>query len=189
MRNRKLRKKLMISNLAAIAAILALLKISYPLVPYLEFDLSETIVLVTALFFNVPAIIFVSFFKSIVHMLNGPSGPYYIGEITALIAALAYGFSFYFIKDTQIMRKLITVSLIATLILTVANFLFITPIYFGHFSFLSLIENTEYTYTSYLYFIIITYIPFNLLKAASISTVFYLLHPALLKIKGRLDEN
>ena len=72
----------------ALGAILMLIEIPYPPVPFLEFDLSELIVLLTVEVFGLVPAIIVAAAKSIVNIMLGMSAtPMHIGSITAFIAS------------------------------------------------------------------------------------------------------
>ena len=72
----------------ALGAILMLIEIPYPPVPFLKFDLSELIVLLTVEVFGLVPAIIVAAAKSIVNIMLGMSAtPMHIGSITAFIAS------------------------------------------------------------------------------------------------------
>ena len=72
----------------ALGAILMLIEIPYPIVPFLKFDLSELIVLLTVEIFGLVPAIIVAAAKSLVNIMLGMSAtPMHIGSITAFIAS------------------------------------------------------------------------------------------------------
>lgn len=93
----------------------------------------------------------------------------------------------YTTKEMIVMSSIITASL--TIILITVNYLFATPFYFTlftgdiKFSVFSFIRDTEFTYGSFLMFILIGYVPFNLVKGVVISVIFLLLKPRLQHIE------
>ena len=77
----------------ALGTILMLIEIPYPLVPFLKFDLSELIVLLTVELFGLIPAIMVAFFKSLLNIMLGLSAtPMHIGATTAFIASTTLAF-------------------------------------------------------------------------------------------------
>ena len=123
----------------ALGAILMLIEIPYPPVPFLKFDLSELIVLLTVEVFGLVPAIIVAAAKSIVNIMLGMSAtPMHIGSITAFIASTTMACLYVLVKKylsgTTVVNKSLRFLLVITVfssILTLCNYLFITPIYFG----------------------------------------------------------
>merc|ERR1711879_269454 len=111
-----------------------------------------------------------------------------IGQITAVIASMSYVIGmFSTLKVYKINRYFsagITV-LFVTVVLVIANYLFITPIWFGQLTFLDVrdwvtleafgLEGTS----GYLGTIIAVYLPFNLIKGLLISLGFISIYEIL----------
>ena len=123
----------------ALGTILMMIEIPYPIAPFLKFDLSELIVLLTVEVFGLVPAIIVAAFKSIVYIMLGISvTPMHIGAITAFIAstimACLYLWVKKYINQNSFLKKGLRFFIIIfcfTSILTVCNYLFITPVYFS----------------------------------------------------------
>lgn len=173
MKNRKILHILVLTAiLGALAYIIAFFEIPYPLSAYLKIELSDVITLL-ATNLSWPSLFYVIFFKVGAFMGNGPSGPYYIGEITALVASLSFGVSFKLFKGSLKLRLLIS-SIIYIILLTAFNYFIATPVYFTQtFNYHNMIDFGIYnSYASYLKFIIVLYVPFNAVKALLLSILY-----------------
>lgn len=178
------RKIATLGILSALGAVLMLLEIPYPFVPFLQIDLSDVVVLVIFVLYGWKEAALVGVLKAVVHLLfKGPVGPAAIGQITAFIASMSYVVGMYVTSNKLNLNRyvgaVITV-VIVTLLMTVCNYLFITPIWFGELTFLDIkdwvtpqafIENSTLQ-GGYLTTILIVYVPFNLLKGGIIVAVF-----------------
>ena len=182
--------------LIALGAILMLIEIPYPPAPFLKFDLSELVVLLTVEIFGfVPAVI-VAAFKSIVNiMVSGITTPMAIGTITAFIASTAIAMLYVGVKkyltgdkfSIKAMRFLLVIVGFST-ILTICNYLFITPIYFGGLWFTDIKDWTTLSsfipglpfdlgYGAAIGFV---YIPFNSLKGLLVLSIYEIIAPRLI---------
>jgi riboflavin transporter FmnP len=168
--------------LSALGAVLMLVEIPYPFVPFLTFDLSDIVVLVVFMVFGFKEATLVAILKAVVHILiKGPVGPMAIGQITAVIASMSYVFGMYFglkvYKLNRYISAAITVVVVAV-VLVIANYLFVTPIWFGGLTFLDVrdwvtLESFGLEGSGgYLQAIVVAYLPFNLLKGVIITLGF-----------------
>lgn len=180
----------------ALGAILMLIEIPYPPVPFLKFDLSELIVLLTVEVFGLIPAIIVAAAKSIVNIMLGMSAtPMHIGSITAFIAsttiACLYVFVKKYISGTTVGKKSLRFLLVIagfSAILTICNYLFITPIYFGGLWFTDVMDwATLESFIPGLPFdlgyeaaIAFVYIPFNAIKGLLVLGVYEIIAPRLL---------
>ena len=189
--------------LAALDAILMFIEIPYPPVPFLKFDLSELVVLLTVEIFGLWPAILLAAIKSLVHvMIMGLTTPYGIGVITAFIASTTIACLYVLVKKyidgASFMKKALRFFLVIagfSAVLTICNYFFITPIYFGNFWFTQIREwTTLSSFIPGLSFdlgygaaIAFVYIPFNALKGLLVLTVYEIIAPrltsALKKIK------
>jgi riboflavin transporter FmnP len=93
----------------------------------------------------------------------------------------------YTTKEMIIITSVITTFL--TVILIVVNYFFATPFYFTlftgdiKFSVFSFVRDTDFTYMSFLAFILVGYLPFNIVKGIVISIIFLVLKPRLQHIE------
>lgn len=180
----------------ALGTILMLIEIPYPIAPFLRFDLSELIVLLTVEVFGLIPAITVALFKSLVYIMLGMSvTPMHIGSITAFIASSTIACLYFLTKrlSNKLFRVFIIISSF-TAILTLCNYLFITPIYFGELSFLDVrdwvtlnqfIPGLPFN-LGYGAAVLFTYIPFNMIKGLLVLGVYQLIAPRLLEAIQRI---
>jgi riboflavin transporter FmnP len=83
------------------------------------------------------------------------------------------------------------ISIILSIVLTTVNFFFATPLFLTlppialsesgrvHFWAFTFIEDSFYTFNSYLTFVLTAYIPFNLVKGSVVTIVFLMLKPKI----------
>jgi len=180
--------------LSALGAVLMILEIPYPFLPFLTFDLSDVVVLIIFVRYGWKDAALVGVLKAVVHILfKGAIGPYAIGQITAFIASMSYILGMYLSTNKLNLSRYVGAVLtifIVTVILTTANYLFITPIWFGGLTFLdvqSWVTPDSFGITvngGYLVAILIAYIPFNLLKGSLIMGVFIIVDSILKLVKN-----
>jgi len=179
--------------MSALGAILMIIEIPYPLVPFLMIDLSDVVVLVIFAFYGWKEALTVGLLKAIIHALTkGAVGPMFIGQITAFIASMSYVFGMYISTNKLNLNRLfsaVAAVIMVTVILTVANYLFITPIWFGETTFIDIRgwvtpETFELNIEGgYLLTILIVYVPFNLLKGAVITSVYFMVFKSIAFLK------
>lgn len=183
------RKIVTLGVLSALGAILMILEIPYPFVPFLRIDLSDVVILVVFMLFGWKESLIVGVLKSIVHLgVIGPVGPMAIGQITALMASMSYVLGMYISTNlfnlNRYVSSVVTVAIVTT-ILTVANYLFITPIWFGGLTFLDIqswVTPDSFGLSSgggYLVAILVAYVPFNIIKGAIITVTFFIVYAIL----------
>lgn len=183
------RKMVTLGILSALGAILMIIEIPYPLVPFLMIDLSDVVVLVIFAFYGWKEAALVGLLKTIIHALTkGAVGPIFIGQITAFIASMSYVLGMYISTNKLNLNRLfsaIVAVMVVTIILTIANYLFITPIWFGGTTYLDIKDwvtpdafglNIE---GGYLIAILVTYVPFNLLKGTVITSVYFIVYKSI----------
>ena len=191
------RKIVTLGILSALGAILMIIEIPYPLVPFLMIDLSDVVVLVIFAFYGWKEAATVGLLKAIIHALTkGAVGPMFIGQITAFIASMSYVFGMYISTNKLNLNRLlsaIVAVMVVTVILTVANYFFITPIWFGETTYLDIKDwVTPGAFEidiegGYLLTILIVYIPFNLLKGAVITSVYYMVYRSIAFLNPKLN--
>ncbi len=204
----KTRKLVMASVLAAIGLLLCIIELPYPIAPWLKMDISEVPVLLASSMLGLYAAVFVSFCKFFVSILvQGPVGPFAIGQITSLIGSLCLAIT-YSSMIKLIMTKykvlnywmaMIVSVLVFSAVMFIANYTFITPTYLlGKPSwYTSMDASTIKNFTSlsshlilprflqvlspYEQAVFIIYMPFNMIKGVVIAIVFSCLQPLLTK--------
>ena len=174
-----------IALLSALGIVLMLyVKLPYPLAPYLEIEISDTVILIS--------------------LLAMPVGIYFIGQLAALISSLTYLimlflfveiFRFFSKEKHRFLFRLlayICIGIINSLVMTSLNYLFITPTYLtGEYVTCfdsKIVEQITHTLQTSLnnpnlnYFqaIFVLYLPFNLLKSSLVLAVYEILFNSIL---------
>lgn len=181
--------------LSALGAVLMLFEIPYLV---MAIDLSDIVVMVAFLLFGWKEAALVGLVKALAHMMfKGPVGPIAIGQITAFVASMSFVLGiviankFISIKHvlaSKVVKGIIVVSTVTT-ILTVANYFFITPIWFGRTTFLdvqSWVTPAAFGLNisgGYLLTILVVYVPFNIIKATLIMFVFAAVERVIIELK------
>ncbi len=182
--------------LSALAIILVIVEIPYPLVPWLKIDLSEVIVLLAAVINFWLAIVVLSI-KAWLTLLVKP-GAEFIGHFAMFMGSLAIMLPYYFSsKKMSRAKALVVATIVFAVAMTALNYVYVTPAYMqSSFSDMAgtsqqLILGTQKMIDngnplvdiniSYFGYIVAMYLPFNLMKGALVSVVFYFL-------AGRLEK-
>jgi riboflavin transporter FmnP len=187
MTNKRTSNLVLTAVLSALGVVLMLIEIPYPVVPFLKFDLSDIVVLVASFTIGIIPALIIAGLKSIIHSLvMGPVGPAAIGQITAFVAGLTLLAGYRLSRNKMgMIKSLALMSLFFAVVMTVLNYLFITPIWFGGLIFLDVKDwvtleafglNSQ---AGYLETIFIVYFPFNLIKGLLLSVVYFLLNRSL----------
>lgn len=184
--------------LAAIGVVLmAFIEVPYPPVPFLKIEFSDIVILIAFALFGFKGAFCVAVVKTLGDLLlQQPTGPYAIGQITALCASMSYVF---LLKATKLnikedgLKKIIIKSIIivlsVTCIMTIANYIFITPIFSGQFLWFQMTNGAVLGYEgSYIASILLTYIPFNLIKGTLTLTIFGLIGSRVISIYQNSNE-
>ena len=191
------KKMVTLGILSALGAILMIIEIPYPFVPFLMLDLSDVVVLVIFAFYGWKEAALVGLLKTIIHALTkGAVGPMLIGQITAFIASMSYVFGMYISTNKLNLNRLLSAVvavMIVTIILTTANYFFITPIWFGETTYLDIKDwVTPGAFEidiegGYLFTILIVYVPFNLIKGAIITSVYFMVYRSISFLKPEMN--
>lgn len=203
--NKKLLKLTTMALLSAIGVILmSYIQIPYPLAPFLKIEVSDFVVMFTFLLFGLKEAVVVAILKTGCDLLiRGPeaggSVPF-VAHLTALIASLTYVLALWlvnkFIRKNRIGHKIAKYSLvvvIVSVIMTLANYTILTPLFLGDFSLFGIGASSKTTgaiasltgVNSFFLGIVILYMPFNLLKASLISIIAVSTGDVLLEIYRR----
>lgn len=181
--------------LSALGSILMIVGtyLPYPIAPFLKLEPSDTVILVAYAMCGLPSALSCALIKAVLEMLiNGPTGPIAIGQITAFCTSMSYVLGLFLCSHVFKLFKrgivgrissYVIIILIVSVIMTLLNYLFITPtylsykpdscfnpIYQGHF------ENPVLPFKGSFFFVIaLTYLPFNLLKGLIVCGIYELL--------------
>ncbi|MGL5914842.1 MAG: ECF transporter S component, partial [Culicoidibacterales bacterium] len=170
---------------AALAVVLSLIAIPYPLVPFLKFDLSEIVVLVAVSTVGLTPAIFIALLSALLNFLIlGPVGPFGIGQVALFLSGVTIAASYALFRQKFKLSALVSMvitSIFFTIVITTLNYFWITPIYFG-MNFTTALESislvqfglsdTTVFLNPYLTATLLVYIPFNLLKMFFVSFAF-----------------
>ena len=167
-----------IALLAAIGYVLMMF--SFPIIPafpFLKLDLSDLVVLLGGLLYGPVGGIAVAFVRSLVHFaLTGGGVVNLIGYLAAFIASVGFLLPVvYTIRGKHLIWRqidgLVLRTLRLTVVMSVLNWLVITPMYMAVFNF-----NLGMSLTKY---VLIGVVPFNLIKGVVISVAFFAIAKAL----------
>ncbi len=184
----KTSKLVLMGILTALAAVLMIVEIPNPFVPFLKFEFSDIVIIIAFLVLGLKESIAIAVLKVVVvAMLKGPD-PYsaipYLGSVIAIVASitLVLIYKYIFTKENlPVALRYLSSIFIFTIILTIANYFIFTPAYFG-WPTKSLVEvkamftgflesNTESTFMAtkgYLKAVVFAYVPFNVIKSSLI---------------------
>ncbi len=199
---KKTQKITVIAIFVALATLMVMIEIPYPFLPFLKFDLSELVILIATETVGLVGTLVIILCKTFIQVFTGSTTPFYIGEITALLASLTFALCFYFTKKMNLVVRLVITSIVFTFVMIVLNFFIVTPIYmtetfdynnviaakipieFEKIDFSVKIDSTK----NYLIAIIAMYLPFNIIKATLISIVYALVHKPVIGAFKRLFD-
>lgn len=161
-----------IALMGALGYLISMIMIPYPLMPFLQIEVSEVVVICTSLLLGYQSGMMVALLKGFLHFALPFSGTILIGElvftISSVIVALLTYFIYYRLSKRNLILTLLAVSLIYTLLQCLSNYLLVLPLYENK-SFSELNQNSTYWQS-----IFIVYLPFNLLKMSLVSVISYL---------------
>ena len=192
--NYKTRRITSLAILGALGALLmTFIQVPYPPVGFLKIEFSDIVVLLAFFMFGWKDAVLVGIFKTLINLIvlgpvMGPI-PIPIGQISAFISSMAYVGGLYLSVRLGIFNKRwlasgLTIGIVV-FVMVVANYLFVTPIYMGSWTFLGVREwLTLSTFglegnTGYLLTILIVYVPFNLIKGIAVMSTFFVVYKAL----------
>lgn len=174
------RKYVLAACLAAISYLLMFLSFSViPIVPYMKIDFSDIPVLLGMFLLGAAGGIEIALIRSVLYFLiSGPSIGSLIGVATSFLATLAFCLPLYWLlKDKAeptfklVLLSIIIPTLSLTIILSLGNWLVITPLYLSVLGMkLSLPLNQ---------LVLFGVVPFNLIKGSLLGIVFWLIFAKL----------
>ncbi|ASW11885.1 ECF transporter S component [Lactobacillus delbrueckii subsp. lactis DSM 20072] len=207
-----------VSNWLAYAMIGAIafvvMKFEFPIMPgvsFLKMDFSDVIVVITTFIFGIGGGVAVAAIKCLLSLIfAGFALPSLVGELSALLASMAFALPFYFLagsvkeEDRKSLKGyllpalgLLLGVLSLTVVMALTNQFLLTPVYAYtsvpqaagmHMSYAQLLTFTEQTYLGKMLhipsmssYIMGIIVPFNLIKGAINSVVVYILFESVLK--------
>lgn len=178
---KKTKKMALIGVLGALACIVMMFEIPFPLAPWLKFDLSDIVVLFGGLVGGIGSAVAITFVRVILNFLLQGTSSAGIGEATSILATLAYVIPVIVIynrmRNIWIGLAIGTISL--TLIMLISNYLFITPFYAKLYKMDFILEMMKKNDGSYLKYIIYYYGSFNMFKGIIISAIYGIINRSL----------
>jgi len=178
MQQNKTKRLVGISLFGALAFVLMF--IAFPVIPafsYLKIDFSDLPILLSYFLYGPAGI------RSILHYLQtGGDMGYPIGDFASLLATLSYTLPVYYLLNkaktkTAVIMALLTGTLVLTVVLSIANWFIITPLYMY-------LLNFEMGSVKEL--VLAGILPFNIIKGLVVSAVIPLVMP---KLKPWLAHN
>jgi riboflavin transporter FmnP len=161
-----------------------IMKIEVPIIPgfdYLKMDFSDSLVALSTLVFGPLGGTMIALFKSLLSLFISGFNPIsMIGQLAAFLASLAYILPFYFIskkhedKVKYQIFGLIVGTLALTVVMSLANYFVLTPMYISLMGFK--------LNSSLLTYVVSAIIPFNLIKGLINSIVVLILAKTLLPV-------
>lgn len=194
-----------VALLSALGVVLMLyVKFPYPFAAWCEIEVSDLTVIVAYVLTGFPGALAVGFIKTLLHMLIMPTSStvgtaLYIGDLAAFISSMLYLIGIFVTSHLlHLFRRgfkfrllgYLIIALFVTIVMTLLNYLFITPSYLGlgyttcfDSNAVKAVEDMlgEMLGVSYGYAAIIftVYIPFNLIKCALILALYEILFNTL----------
>lgn len=167
----------MVGILGALAFIIMMVEIPFPLAPWLKFDFSDLITLFAGLVGGYGIAVGVTIIKLILNLMIQGTQTGGIGEATSFIATMAYILPAIYIyrKTKKISCGLILGTLILTVVLVVANYFYITPFYARLYKMDFIIDMMAKNDGSYLRYIVYYYGSFNVTKGVILSLVYLII--------------
>lgn len=154
-----------------------------PAFPYLKIDFSDLSILVSYILYGPAGGSLSALVRSILHYIQtGGDMGYPIGDFASLLATLSYCLPIYFIGRKSKSKKTLVIALVAgtitlTVIMTLANWLIITPLYLNILNF-SVGNLRDY--------IVAGVAPFNIIKGVIMGAAVMVVMP---KLRPWLEKN
>ena len=194
------KKMVLLAILGALSAVLMLLELPYPPFPFLKLDISDLPALLVAQTLGVFPAVLVAIFASLVSLATrGMNSPFGIGLITAAISSSSIALFYVWTRKwfpgksfSSNLKRWTLFLVMYSLLMTVLNFLFITPIFLGGIWFMDIVGTPDIAWLSpigadwnspllaYTVIVLVIYVPFNILKGIVILFLYELIQPRLL---------
>lgn len=187
-----------IALLSALGTLLMMFaKIPYLPAPWCEIEFSDTVILIAYALYGAYGALACAFIKTLFSFIFQGVGFMGIGQIAALLASLTYTLGLFLTSHVfKLFKKgfgfrligYIFIIFLVTLVLTLANFIFITPTYaegawatcFNSEAVKSIVENYGAFGSGYALIIMAIYVPFNALKGLLVCLAYELIFNRLI---------
>lgn len=193
MKNYRVRKMVTVAMLASISFVIMFFAFPVvPLFPFMKVDFSEIPILIGAYLLGPGAAVAIAGLRSILHLLaTGSDLSQVVGNSASFLAALAYVLPIYYITNrskadtSRLGLGLVTGTTSMTVLMMLANYTFILPLYMKILNFDLGMSTMKY--------LVVGVLPFNVIKGIIVSTVFVLVYkkliPWLILKQGFGNEN
>lgn len=189
MKQGKVQKMVLVSLMAAMALILQFLAIPFPFFSFLKIDFSDLPVMVSMFLYGPLAGIVTAAFRSALHLLlTGVQPANIVGDVASFAASCCFTLPLYYFFKTKkgsttstptAKNKffgVLTGTLLMTLVMSLANYFVITPLYLYFFN----VNAAGFLGMSLARYVAVGIVPFNLAKGFIVSIVFLVVHAKLL---------
>ncbi|GBU10737.1 riboflavin transporter [Erysipelotrichaceae bacterium] len=190
MQNSKIKTMVLISLFSALAYVAMLFDFPLPFFPpFLKFDISDVFIFISGIILGPYPMIAVILLKNFLHwMTKGAELGIPIGQLSSILSSLSFTLPAYYFwnknkdKNNGESKKNNIVALVIgmlsmTVIMLIANYFLILPVYFK-LGDIPLPAN-------YLGYVIFTYGPFNLIKSGVVSLLIILVFPT---VKNKMSQ-
>lgn len=179
----KVQKMVSVSMFAAMGLVLQFIAFPIlPMFPFLKVDFSDIPVLLSMFLYGPLAGVVTALIRSTLHTITtGLSPQNLVGDVASFIATVVFTLPIYYFfrRGTAKFNKLIgtTIGILAmSLLMSIANYLVITPLYLMFFG----VTSDQFLGMSLASYVVIGVLPFNLIKGSIVTSVFLVLHAKLL---------
>ena len=186
------KKMVLIALFSSVAAVLMFLDFSVPLTPsFVKFDLSELPVILGGYLLGPMSGVIIIILKLAIKLILKPSSTMFIGELSNFIASLTYMLPavLYYRRNKTLKSAIISLvigTLISAIVVTVADYLVIFPLYAKLFMSMEAIIKAgnaiNKNIDSLLSLMLISIFPFNIFKYGVTSVLTVLLYKKLKNI-------
>ena len=177
----KIKKITLIAVMTALATVLSLIQIPYPVAPYMKFDPNDIIILVSVVYLGWKSTSLVVFLRSFIRYFNGRGTIF--GEIAAFCSSMIFMSTYAIIRKifaskiksntTRYVLSCGCALVVATASLMILNYIFITPSNMRQ-TFTTgwqLMDQMNMSNSTYFTTFIVPVMTFNLIKWSTISVV------------------
>ncbi|MGL4980939.1 MAG: ECF transporter S component, partial [Fusobacteriaceae bacterium] len=161
----------MIGVLGALAFILMMIEIPFPIAPWLKFDFSDLVVLFGGLVGGYLVSVGITIIKLVLNIMIKGTQTAGIGEITSFLATMSYVLPVIYIykRKKKIVLGLFIGTFSLTILLIMLNYLYVTPFYARLYKMDYILEMINKGDDSYLKYIFYYYGLFNIIKGSTLS--------------------
>ncbi|MFC6314912.1 ECF transporter S component [Lapidilactobacillus achengensis] len=171
--SRRLRYWVSVTLFGVLSYCLMLLEFPIPFFPFLKLDFSDLVPLSGLILFGFPGASGVVLIRAFLHLvMTGFSAPALLGELGSVVASFTLlGVTWALLNQRSNWRRrlalIISGTLALTLVMAILNYFILTPLY---------VQVTGFKLgMSYLKYVVMTIVPFNLIKGSLVMGLFVLL--------------